>query len=111
MVKKILILAVLGVVAILYISPVFYLKPGMNQDTPDDVSRYLGTPSQSTDNPDGTTVSIYQVEKIPPLCVEYVVTFKNKLTGEDVSQQTVDVRRVLNQWTWHWCPSEKKAGK
>ena len=108
MVKKIIIFAVLGVLAILYTTPVFYLKPGMNQDTPDDVTRYLGTPSQSTDNPDGTTVSIYKVEKLPPLCVEYIATFKNKLKGEDASQQAIEVRRVLNQWTWRWCPSEKK---
>jgi len=109
--KQIIILVVLGVLAILYATPAFYLRSGVNHDDPDAVTRYLGMPSESTDNPDGTTVSIYRVEKIPPLCVEYVVTFKNKLTGEDASQQAIDVRRVLNQWTWRWCPSEKKTEK
>lgn len=107
MAKKIILLAVIGVVAILYATPVFYLKSGVDKSTPDEVSQYLGMPSQSTDHPDGTTVSIYKVEKIPPLCVEYVVTFKNTLTGEDASQQAIGIKSVLNTWTWRWCPSEK----
>lgn len=111
MAKKIIILAVIGVIAILYATPAFYLRYGVNNDNPDAVTRYLGAPSQSTDNPDGTTVSIYKVEKIPPLCVEYVLTFKNALTGEDASQQTIGIKSVLNKWTWRWCPSEKKAEK
>ena len=111
MIKKMIILVVIGVVAILYATPAFYLRNGVEKDTPEDVPKYLGMPSQSTDNPDGTTVSIYKVEKIPPLCVEYVLTFKNVLTGEDASQQAINVKRTLNKWTWRWCPSENKAGK
>jgi hypothetical protein len=107
--KIIILLVVLGVLAILYATPTFYLRSGVNHDTPDAVTRYLGTPSQSTDHPDGTTVSMYKVEKIPPLCVEYVLTFKNILTGEDASQQAIGVKRILNKWTWRWCPSEKKG--
>ena len=109
--KQIILLVVLGVVFILYATPAFYLKSGVNNDTSDDVTRYLGMPSQSTDNPDGTTVALYKVEKLPPICVEYVVTFKNKLTGEDASQQAIGVNRVLNKWTWHRCPSEKTEKK
>ena len=109
--KQIIILVVVGIVVILYATPAFYLRYGVNNDNPDAVTRYLGTPSHSTDNPDGTTVSIYKVEKIPPLCVEYMLTFKNTLTGEDASQQTPSVKTVLNKWTWRWCPSENKAEK
>jgi len=111
MAKKIIILAVIGVIAILYATPVMYLRNGVKKDTPEDVPKYLGMPSQSTDEPDGTTVSIYKVEKLPPLCVEYVLTFKNVLTGEDVSQETISVKRTLNKWTWRWCQPEKKAEK
>jgi hypothetical protein len=105
--KQIIILAVIGVIAILYATPSFYLRYGVNNDNPDAVARYLGAPSHSTDNPDGTTLSIYKVEKIPPLCVEYMLTFKNALTGDDASQQTIGVKSVLSKWTWRWCPSEK----
>lgn len=107
--KLIILLVVVGIVVVLYATPAFYLRSGADKDTPDAVTRYLDTPSQSTDKPDGTTVSIYKVEKIPPLCVEYVVTFKNTLTGEDALQQAISVKRVLNKWTWRWCPSEKKG--
>ena len=109
--KQIIILVVVGVVAILYATPAFYLRFGVNHDNPDAVTRYLGAPSQSTDHPDGTTVSTYKVEKIPPLCIEYVLTFKNKLTGEDASQQAISVKRVLNKWTWRWRPSDKAEKK
>ena len=109
--KQIIILVVIGVVFILYATPAFYLRSGVNHDTPDDVTRYLGMSSQSTDNPDGTSISTYKVEKIPPLCVEYVLTFKNKLTSEDASQQAPSVKTVLSKWTWRWCPSEKEGKK
>lgn len=105
--KQIILLVVLGVVFILYATPAFYLRSGVNHDTPEAVTRYLDTPSESTDNPDGTTVSTHKVEKIPPLCVEYVLTFKNVITGEDASQQAISVKRVLHKWDWRWCPSEK----
>lgn len=107
MAKTIIIFAVIGVIAILYATPAMYLRNGVKKDTPEDVPKYLGTPSQSTNEPDGTTVSIYKVEKIPPLCVEYVLTFKNALTGEDASQQAIGIKSVLNKWTWRWCLSEK----
>lgn len=109
--KQIIILVIVGIVVVLYATPAFYLRSGVGHDTPDAVTRYLDTPSQSTDNPDGTTVSRYKVEKIPPLCVEYVLTFKNTLTGEDASQQAISVKRILNKWTWRWCPSEKEEKK
>lgn len=109
--KKIILLVAVGILAILYATPALYLRSGVGKSTPDEVTQYLGLPSQSTDNPDGTTVSIYKVEKIPPLCVEYVLTFKNVLTGEDASQQAITVKRMLNKWTWRWCPSEKAEKK
>lgn len=107
--KLIILLVVVGVVAILYATPALYLRNGVNKETPEEVSQYLNPPSQSTDKTDGTTVSLYKVEKIPPICVEYVVTFKNFLTGEDASQQTINVKRILHKWDWRWCPSEKKG--
>jgi len=109
--KPLIILVVVGVILILYATPAFYLGNGLDNDTPEDVTKYLGQPSQSADNPDGLTVSLYRVEKIPPLCIEYVLTFKNKPTGEDASLQEVNVKRVLNQWTWRRCPSEKGEKK
>lgn len=111
MIKQMIILMVAGVVLILYATPAFYLRNGVEKDTPEDVTKYLGLPSQSTDNPDGTTISPYKVEKIPPLCIEYVLTFKNKLTGEDASLQAIGVKRTLNKWTWRWCSSEKSEKK
>ena len=109
--KMILLLVVVGVIAILYATPALYLRNGVTKDSPDDATKYLGLPSQSTDHPDGTTVSTYKVEKIPPLCVEYVLTFKNKLTGEDAAQQAISVKRILNKWDWRWCPSDKAEKK
>lgn len=109
--KQIIALVIAGVLALLYATPAFYLRSGVNHDNPEAVSRYLGMPSQSSDFPDGTTVSIYKVEKIPPLCVEYVLTFKNVLSGEDASQQAITVNRVLNKWTWRWCQAEKTGQK
>ncbi len=111
MIKQMIVLVVAGVVLLLYATPAFYLRNAPNKDTPENVTQYLGQPSQSTDNPDGTTISLYRVEKIPPLCIEYVLTFKNKLTGEDASLQPINVQRVLKQWTWRWCPSEKAEKK
>jgi hypothetical protein len=107
--KLIILLVVVGIVVILYATPSFYLRSGVNHDTPDAVERYLDTPSESTDNPDGTTVSIYPVERIPPICVEYVVTFKNILTGQDAAREAITVKRVLKKWTWRWCQAEKKG--
>lgn len=109
--KLIILLVVVGVVVILYATPAFYLRSGVNHDNPDAATRYLGMPSQSIGYPDGTTVSIYKVEKIQLLCVEYVLTFKNILTGEDASQQVISVKTVLSKWTWRWCPSEKAEKK
>jgi len=111
MAKKIILLAVVGVVGIFYATPAFYLRSGVNHDNPDAVTRYLGAPSQSIGYPDGTTVSIYKVEKIQLLCMEYVLTFKNKLTGKDASQQAISVETVLSKWTWRWCPPEKAEKK
>ncbi len=108
--KLIILLVIVGVVGVLYATPAFYLRSGVDHDNPDAVTRYLGIPSQSTDYPNGTTVSTYAVEKIPPVCIEYVLTFKNKLTGEDASQQMISVKAVLSKWTWRWCQSEQ-AGK
>lgn len=109
--KQVIVFVVIGVVLVLYATPAFYLRNGVKKNTPEDVPKYLGMPSQSTDNSDGTTVSIYKVEKIKPLCVEYVLTFKDVLTDEDASQETISVKRVLNKWTWRWCQPEKKAEK
>ena len=111
MIKQAIVVVILGVVLILYATPAFYLRSGVNNDTPDDVTRYLGPPSRSNDYPDGTTVSVYKIEKIPPLCVDYVLTYKNKLTGEDAAQQAIGVKRTLNKWTWRFCPSEKEGKK
>jgi len=109
--KAIILLVVVGVGAILYATPAYYLRNGVGKSTPEEVSQYISMPSQSTDYPDGTTVSLYKIEKIPPLCVEYVVTFKKKLTGEDASQQMISVKTVLSKWTWRWCQSEKAEKK
>ncbi len=107
--KLAIFLVICGVIAVLYAMPAFYLKSGAGKDKPEDVTRYLGEPLQSVDEVGGTTVSIYKVEKVPPICVQYVVTFKKQITGgDDPSLQTLGVQSFLKDWTWRWCPSDKK---
>ena len=102
--KQILLIVALGVVIAMYAAPSFYLRKGVGQSTQADVTGYLGTPSYQSDRPDGSAQWTYQSEKIPKVCVEYVLTFKPKSVSEDPSQPALTNKKVLSEWDWRWCP-------
>ena len=102
--KWIVFFVIMGVVVAMYAAPSFYLRKGVGHSTQDDVTGYLGSPFQSSDNPDGSSEWTYQSEKIPKVCVEYVLTFKPKTVSEDPSQPVLSNKKVLSEWDWRWCP-------
>ena len=101
--KLIVLIAALGVVTAMYAAPSFYLRKGVGQSTQADVTGYLGTPFQESDRPDGSAQWTYQSEKVPKVCVEYVLTFKPKAASEDPSQPVLTNKKVLSKWDWRWC--------
>ena len=107
--KMIVLIVVLGVVVAMYAAPSFYLRKGVGHSTQVDVTQYLGSPSQSSDKSDGSSEWTYQTEKIPKVCVEYVLTFNPKTVSEDPSQPVLTNKKVLSRWTWRWCEAEKKG--
>jgi hypothetical protein len=58
----IVLIVVLGVVVAMYAAPGFYVRKGIGHSTQYDVTQYLGSPSQQSDNPEGTAVWTYQTE-------------------------------------------------
>ena len=101
--KLIVLLVALGVVAAMYATPSFYLRKGVGQCTQADVTEYLGTPFQASDKPDGSAQWTYQSEKIPKVCVEYVLTFNPKPISENPSQPVLTNKKILSKWDWRWC--------
>jgi hypothetical protein len=99
----IILIVVLGVVVAMYAAPSFYLRKGVGHSTQVDVTQYLGSPFQTSDNPEGSSVWTYQTEKIPKVCVEYVLTFKPKTVREDPSQPVLTNKKILSRWDWRWC--------
>jgi hypothetical protein len=96
-------LVVLGVVVALYAAPSYFLRKGVGHSTQVDVTQYFGSPSQASDNPEGSSVWTYQTEKVPKVCVEYVLTFKPKPISEVPSQPVLTNKKILNKWMWRWC--------
>ncbi|HZC68112.1 MAG TPA: hypothetical protein VE201_05790 [Nitrospirales bacterium] len=103
MMKIILLIVVLGVAVAMYVSPSFYLRKGVGHSTQFDVTGYLGSPFHSSNNPDGSSEWTYQTEKIPKVCVEYVLTFKPQTVSEDPSQPVLTNKKILRKWDWRWC--------
>ncbi len=97
-------LVVIGIVIAMYAAPSFYLRKGVGHSTQEDVTGYLGAPLQSSDNPDGSAQWTYQSEKIPKVCVEYVLTFKPKTVSEDPAVPVPTTKKILRKWDWRWCP-------
>jgi len=102
--KLIVLLVALGVVVAMYATPSFYLRKGVGKSTQADVTEYLGTPLQASDKPDGSAQWTYQSEKIPKVCVEYLLTFMPKAASEDPSQPVLTNKKILSEWDWRWCP-------
>ena len=67
------------VVAILILGylalPSYYFMNAVGRETPDGVREHLGKPLQSIGDPTGRSIWIYK-QVVPPLCVEYTLTFK-----------------------------------
>lgn len=103
MIKTIVLIVVLGVIAAMYAAPSFYLRKGVGLSTQYDVTQYLGSPFKASDNPEGSSVWTYQTEKIPKVCVEYVLTFNPKPISENPSQPVLTNKKILSKWDWRWC--------
>jgi hypothetical protein len=103
MIKTIVLIVVLGVIAAMYAAPSFYLRKGVGHSTQYDVTQYLGSPFKASDNPEGSSVWMYQTEKIPKVCVEYVLTFNPKPISENPSQPVLTNKKTLSKWDWRWC--------
>src|SRR6266704_2800150 len=103
MIKTIVLIVVLGVIAAMYAAPSFYLRKGVGHSTQYDVTQYLGSPFKASDNPEGSAVWTYQTEKIPKVCVEYVLTFNPKPLSENPSQPVLTNKKTLSKWDWRWC--------
>ena len=101
--KQIVLIVALGIVFVMYAMPSFYLRNGVGRSTQADVTEYLGTPIQASDKPDGSAQWTYQSEKIPKVCVEYVLTFKPKSVSDDPSQPVPTSKKILSNWDWRWC--------
>ena len=102
--KLFIFFVVLAVVVAMYAAPSFYLRKGVGHSTQVDVTQYFGSPSQSSDKSDGSSEWTYQTEKVPKVCVEYVLTFIPKSVSEDPSQPVLTNKKVLSDWDWRWCP-------
>ena len=102
--KLIVLIVALGIVAAIYAAPSFYLTKGVGQSIQYDVTQYLGSPFQSSERSDGSSEWTYQTEKIPKVCVEYVLSFKPQTISEAPSQPVLTNKKILNKWDWRWWP-------
>ncbi len=110
--KLIILFVVVGIIFLQYATPSFHLRAGVGEDTQNVVTEKLGKPLQTVDNLDGSSVWTFKTEKIPYLCVEYIVTFAPKTASEDTTQPPPSeqpARLVLSKWTWRWCPAAKQG--
>src|SRR5207244_4556033 len=98
--KLIVLIVALGVVVAMYATPSFYLRKGVGRSTQADVTEYLGTPFHASDKPDGSAQWTYQSEKIPKVCVEYVLTFTPTAASEEASQEVLHDKQVQREWAW-----------
>src|SRR5437899_5447628 len=103
MIKTIALIVVLGVIAAMYAAPIFYLRKGVGHSTQYDVTQYFGSPFKASDNPEGSSVWTYHTEKIPKVCVEYVLTFNPKHLSKDLPEPVRTTNKILSKWDWRWC--------
>ena len=95
---RLIVMAVMIVFAIYLALPSFFLKKAVGRETMDSVTERLGQPLQSKPKPGTLSVTnTYRVGFQPPLCVDYLITFEQKVT-EDTG-----VRPLISAWDWKFC--------
>ena len=104
MATKLIVAVVVGVLIGYLALPSFYLTNAVGRETQDGMRAHLGRPIQSVDS-DGRSVWIYK-QKVPPLCVEYTLTFKRATSSEETTQPVLSDTAplpILSTWSWKWC--------
>jgi hypothetical protein len=98
---KVLVLAVAISYAIYLAVPTYFLEHAVGKETLEGVTERLGLPLNSKLKQDGNVSSVvntYRVGSQPPLCVDYILTFEQKLLSDGTT-----FRPIMREWTWKYC--------
>lgn len=97
-----LIFTAVVIVYVIYLAaPSFFLNHAVGQETLDAVGERLGQPLHSKLNVDGSLgslVNTYRVGIPPPLCVDYIITFTPRASGDETR-----INPTVSAWTWKLC--------
>jgi hypothetical protein len=98
---KVLVFAVAISYAIYLAVPTYFLEHAVGKETLEGVTERLGQPLSSKLKQDGdvsSVVNTYRVGSQPPLCVDYILTFEQKLLSDGTT-----FRPIMREWTWKYC--------
>jgi hypothetical protein len=104
MATKLLVSIVVGLLIGYLALPSFYLMHAVGRETQDGMRAHLGQPLQSIDSA-VRSVWIYQ-QTVPPLCVQYTLTFKRGSLSEETTPPVLSDTAplpILSKWSWEWC--------
>jgi hypothetical protein len=104
MATKLLVSVVVGLLIGYLALPSFYLMHAVGRETQDGMRAHLGQPLQSIDSA-VRSVWIYQ-QTVPPLCVQYTLTFKRGSLSEETTPPVLSDTAplpILSKWSWEWC--------
>ncbi len=105
MATKLIAIVVVGLIIGYLALPSYYFTNAVGRETPDGVRGHLGKPLQSIGDPTGRSIWIYK-QVVPPLCVEYTLTFKRGNPSDETAQPVLSDKAtlpVLIKWEWEWC--------
>jgi len=98
---KLLLIAV-AIAFIIYVAlPGYFLEKAVGHETLEGVTERFGQPLHSKlklDGSLGSLVNTYRVGSQPPLCVDYIITFEQKVLSDGTT-----LRPVVREWTWKSC--------
>ncbi|HZC82171.1 MAG TPA: hypothetical protein VE222_10765 [Nitrospiraceae bacterium] len=97
----VVVLLIIGYLAL----PSYYLTNAVDREAQDGVKEHLGQPLQSIGDATGRSIWIYK-QVVPPLCVEYTLTFKRGNLSDETMQPDLSDKAtlpVLRKWIWKWC--------
>jgi hypothetical protein len=98
---KLIVLAVVISFVIYLAVPSYFLEHAVGKETLEGVSERLGQPLSSKLKQDGnfsSVVNTYRVGSQPPLCVDYIITFEQKMLNDGAT-----FRPIVREWTWKYC--------
>ncbi len=97
-----LILLAVAISFVIYLAiPSYFLEKAVGHETLEGVTERLGQPLSSKLKQDGSlgrVVNTYRVGSQPPLCVDYIITFEQKMLSDGTTY-----RPVMREWTWKYC--------